>query len=125
MRARITAKVDKESFANNRPSQRKSVGGKRLALTPETTALLVEEGHRVFMEKGAGQGINYPDHSYADSGAEIVDTHSEIMQADLIIKISPPSLEEVEMMKPRTTVFSFLQLHQLTKSTLELMSEKE
>lgn len=116
--------IKKASLTIGLPKENQSVE-KRLALTPETTALLVEEGHRVFMEKGAGQGINYPDHSYADSGAEIVDTHSEIMQADLIIKISPPSLEEVEMMKPRTTVFSFLQLHQLTKSTLELMSEKE
>jgi alanine dehydrogenase len=121
----LLQKVDKKkaSLTIGLPKENQSVE-KRLALTPETTALLVEEGHRVFMEKGAGQGINYPDHAYADSGAEIVDTHSEIMQADLIIKISPPSLEEVEMMKPRTTVFSFLQLHQLTKSTLELMSEK-
>ncbi|MCW1734790.1 alanine dehydrogenase [Anaerorudis cellulosivorans] len=97
---------------------------KRLALTPETTALLVEEGHRVLVEKGAGIGINYPDYAYANAGAEIVETHKEIMQADLIIKISSPTLEEVEIMKPRTTVFSFLQLHQLSKPTLELMAEK-
>ena len=85
----LLQKSIRKSFANNRPSKRKSVDRKRLALTPETTALLVEEGHRVY-RKRSRQGINYPDNSYADAGAEIVDTHSEIMQADLIIKYRLP-----------------------------------
>ncbi|MEA5081414.1 MAG: alanine dehydrogenase [Dysgonamonadaceae bacterium] len=97
---------------------------KRLALTPETTALLVESGHQVLVEKGAGICINYPDNYYSESGAEIVETHREVMQADLILKIAPPAESEVEMMKSRATVFSFLQLAKMTQRTLELMSEK-
>jgi len=97
---------------------------KRLALTPETTALLVEAGHRVLVEKGAGLTINYSDRYYAESGAEIVESHSEALQVDLVLKIAPPTLEEINMMNPRSVVFSFLQLHRLSLPLLELMSEK-
>lgn len=97
---------------------------KRLALTPETVALLVEGGYRVVVEAGAGLSINYSDSYYADSGAQIVDTPQEVFQADLILKISPPTLAQVQMMRPKTTILSFLQLHKLSKPLLELMSEK-
>ncbi|OJV79842.1 MAG: alanine dehydrogenase [Bacteroidia bacterium 44-10] len=98
---------------------------KRVPLTPETVSLLVESGYRVLLETGAGLTINYTDSYYAESGAEIVDTPEEVFQADLILKILPPTLEEAGMMRPRATVFSFLHIHQLSLSLLELMSEKK
>ena len=97
---------------------------KRLALTPETVSLLVSLGYRVLMETGAGLTINYSDSYYAESGAEIVETAEEVFQANLILKITPPTLREVEMMRPRTTLYSFLYLHQLSTPLLERMSEK-
>lgn len=106
------------------PKEKQNVE-KRLALTPETTALLVEMGYRVVMEKGAGLGINYSDRYYSDSGAQIVDSPEEVYaQAHFVLKIATPTHEEVCMMNPRTTVFSFLELHQLSLKTLALMSEK-
>ena len=97
---------------------------KRLAITPETTALLVEAGYRVIVEADAGLTINYSDRYYADSGAQIVGSKTEVFQADIILKILPPTLEEILLMKPRSSVFSFLQLHLISSSTLELMAEK-
>lgn len=97
---------------------------KRLALTPETVTLLVPAGYRVLLEAGAGLTINYSDRYYAESGAEIMQTAEEVFQADLILKIMPPTLHEVGMMRPKTTVFSFLYLHKLSTPLLELMSEK-
>src|SRR5690554_296072 len=97
---------------------------KRLALTPETVSLLVSLGYRVLLEAGAGLAINYSDSYYAESGAEIVETAEEVFQANLILKITPPTLQEVEMMRPRTTIYSFLYLHQLSTPLLERMSEK-
>lgn len=97
---------------------------KRLALTPETVTLLVSAGYRVLLEAGAGLTINYSDRYYAESGAEIMQTAEEVFQADLILKIMPPTLHEVGMMRPKTTVFSFLYLHKLSTPLLELMSEK-
>ena len=97
---------------------------RRLALTPETVALLVAAGYRVLLETGAGLTINYSDRYYAESGAEIMENAREVFQADLILKIMPPTEEEVEMMRPRSTVFSFLYLHTLSTSLLEKMAEK-
>ena len=86
---------------------------KRLAITPETAALLVEAGYRVLVESDAGITINYSDRYYAESGAEIVFSAAEVYQADIILKISPPTFEEILLMRPRTTVFSFLQIHSI------------
>ncbi len=97
---------------------------KKLAITPETTALLVESGYRVIVESDAGLSINYSDRYYSDAGAQIVQSKAEVFQADIILKISPPTTEEVALMKPRGSVFSFLQLHLLSSATLELMAEK-
>jgi len=97
---------------------------KRLTLTPETVAQLVSLGYRVLMETGAGLTINYSDSYYAESGAEIMESAEEVFQANLILKITPPTLREVEMMQSRTTVYSFLYLHQLSTPLLERMSGK-
>ncbi len=96
---------------------------KRLAITPETVALLVDSGHRVLVESDAGLTINYSDQYYSESGAEIVDK-AEVFKADVILKISPPTLGEVLLMKVRSNIFSFLQLQLLSSSTLALMAEK-
>lgn len=96
---------------------------KRLAITPETTALLVDAGYRVLVESDAGLTINYSNRHYSDHGAEIVEK-SEVFKADVILKITPPTLEEILLMKPRCNVFSFLQLHLMSSTSLALMSEK-
>lgn len=97
---------------------------KRVPITPESVSLLVSKGYRVLFQAGAGLSINYSDSYYADSGAEIVETAKEVFQADIILKIMSPTFQEVDMMRPRTTVYSFLYLHNLSKSLLEHMMEK-
>ncbi len=97
---------------------------KRLALTPEAVALLVDEGHKVILESGAGIPINYSDNYYSESGAHIVDSKAEVFEASLILKISPPTLQEVRLMRPRATVFSFLQQPLFSSTILEAMSAK-
>ena len=97
---------------------------KRLALTPETVALLVSSGYRVLVETGAGLTIQYSDSYYAESGAEIVATAQEVFRGDLVLKILPPTLEEVKMMRRGAAVFSFLYIHKLSTPILKLMAEK-
>ena len=97
---------------------------KRLALTPEMVAILVDQGHKVIFEAGAGLPINYSDNDYSESGAYIVDSKAEVFEASLLLKISPPTLEEVGMMRPRATVFSFLQQPVLSSTVLKAMSSK-
>src|SRR5690554_6883258 len=78
----------------------------RIALTPLSVALLVENGHRVVMEKGAGERSNFMDRHYSEQGAEIAYSTEEVYKADIIIKIGAPSLDEIDLMKPGQILFS-------------------
>ena len=97
---------------------------RRVALTPEAVGILVEAGHRVWVETGAGLGINYSDNHYAEAGAEIVASAAEVYQADVILKILPPTPEEATLIKPRATLFSLMQLHRFESETLAILSAK-
>ena len=105
------------------PCERKE-GEKRLALTPEAVDMLTDRGHRVLVESGAGLGINYSDNHYSEAGAEIVATPAEVFQADIILKILPPLPQEILLMKPRSTVFSMVQLNLFAQDAFELMMAK-
>ncbi len=98
---------------------------KRLALTPEAVDMIVEAGHQVVLEKEAGIGINYSDAKYAEAGAIIVSTAAEVYQCNIILKIAPPTLDEVKMMKNKASVFSMLQLPSLSIQTIHAMMEKK
>ncbi len=98
---------------------------KRLALTPEAVAQLVEAGHRVIIETEAGLGINYADIHYSEAGAEIVDTPAEVFLSDVVLKVSQPSIEEIGLMKSGATIFSMLQLNADSFRTIEAMMEKK
>lgn len=97
---------------------------RRLALTPEAVSMLTDCGHHVIVESGAGLGINYSDNHYSEAGAEIVGTPAEVYRADVILKILPPLLSEVLLMKPRTTLFSMVQLNLFAADAFGLMMAK-
>ncbi len=82
----------------------------RVPLVPDAVALLVNNGHRILIETGAGKAAHFDDKDYSEAGAEIAHTPEEVYKADIILKIAPPTLEEIELMKPKQTLFSALQL---------------
>ena len=97
----------------------------RVALVPESIGFLVANGHRVVVESGAGQKANFSDSDYSESGAEIVHDTKEVYKADIILKVSPPNIKEISLMKHRQILFSALQLTVQPKDALEkLMSKK-
>lgn len=97
----------------------------RIALTPLSVALLVNNGHRVMIESGAGLSANFSDHNYSEQGAQIVYDTKEVYQADIIIKIAPPTKEEIEMMKHGQILLSALQMATMKKEHVAaLMSKK-
>src|SRR5476649_620670 len=64
----------------------------RIALTPLSVALLVNNGHDIIMESNAGQAANFSDKDYAEQGAQIVYDSKQVYEsADIIIKIAPPT----------------------------------
>lgn len=83
----------------------------RVALVPDAVSLLINNGHHVVVETNAGKMSNFQDHDYSEAGAQIVYTPEEIYtNAEIIVKVAPPSPEEIEFMKPKQTLFSALQL---------------
>lgn len=82
----------------------------RVALVPDAVALLVNNGHKIIIEAGAGKAASFEDNDYSEAGAEIVYSPNDVYKADVIFKIAPPTLEEVELMQPKQTLFSALQL---------------
>ena len=98
---------------------------KRLALTPEAVDLITETEHEVVLESGAGQGIRYSDFDYSEAGAQITDNRSEVLACDFILKITPPTVEEIQMMKRKATVLSSLQMPDIHIETIKAMAAKQ
>ena len=83
---------------------------KRIGLSPEGVHLLTSNGHDVAVETGAGLGARYTDKDYSEAGAEIVYDAKDIFSKNIILKIEPPSEEELGMMKTGQTLLSALQV---------------
>lgn len=81
----------------------------RVPLVPDAVSLLVNNGHHIIIESNAGKASNFQDNDYSEAGAEIVYSPEEVYKADMIIKVAPPTLEELEFMKHKQTLFSALQ----------------
>lgn len=97
----------------------------RIALTPLSVALLINNGHKVVIESGAGLAANFSDHHYSEQGAKIVNDTKGVYEADIIIKIAPPTLEEIDMMKHNQIIISALQMSTMKKEyVLALMAKK-
>ncbi len=80
----------------------------RVALLPVGADELTRAGHRVLVERGAGLGSGLPDHSYADHGAELVDTAADVFaRADMIIKVKEPQPQEIALLRSGQVVFTY------------------
>lgn len=98
----------------------------RIALTPLSVALLVNNGHEVILESNAGKAANFLDKDYSEQGARIVyDAKSVYEAADIIIKIAPPMPIEIEMMKPHQTLISTLQISTLKPEYIQALQQKK
>ncbi len=97
----------------------------RLALTPEGVAIVVEEGHSVYVQRGAGVPMSYTDLQYSEAGAFMVDEAAEVFGADIVLKIAPPSKEELQLMHDNSTILSMLQLSNLSADCIKLMMKKK
>jgi alanine dehydrogenase len=97
----------------------------RTPLTPSAVSYLVNNGHRIIIEHNAGKASNFSDTLFSEAGAEIVHSKEEIYKADLILKIDPPTLNEVELMRENQILISALQIKELCPITLNKMMQKK
>jgi alanine dehydrogenase len=97
----------------------------RVALAPEAVNLLSQNGHRVIIEKGAGVNAHFTDNEYSESGGEIIYETSEVYKADIILKIAPPTQDEIKFLKAGQTIFSTITMPVQSQSYFKtLMSKK-
>ncbi len=101
-----------------------SLQEKRVALVPEGVALLVARGHQVLVETGAGAQAHYTDRDYSEAGARIVYDRRQAFQTSIVIKVEPPSVEEVGLMGQRSTLVSALQLSIQQEGLMEALAAK-
>jgi alanine dehydrogenase len=99
---------------------------KRLALTPDAVALLINNGHEVAVQAGAGNPSKFADNEYSEAGARIVYSAKEAYEAgNVIMKVHPPSLEEIELMQSGSVLFSALQMTQLNEDYIHAINNKK
>jgi alanine dehydrogenase len=98
---------------------------RRVALVPEAVSLLVANGHHVRIETKAGEGSNFSDNDYSEAGAEICVDPKEIYSCDIILKVAPPSGDELDLMVGGQTFISALQISTQTKEMIQKLIEKK
>jgi alanine dehydrogenase len=97
----------------------------RLAITPDGVNLLVENGHQVRIETGAGKESRFTDKEFSDAGAKIVYSTDEVFKADIILKVEPPTIDEIQRMNPGKVLISALQLGNQTPEYLRAINNKK
>jgi alanine dehydrogenase len=95
----------------------------RVALTPSGVRELTDHDHEVVIQAGAGEGSAIPDAAYAEQGARIVDDAETVFeQAELIVGVKEPQPEEVALLRPHHTLFTYLHLAPDPELTRGLMA---
>lgn len=97
----------------------------RIGLTPEAVKQLTDNGHEIWIESGAGAPSKYSDHEFSEAGGVIVYSTKEVYEADILLKIAPPTYDEMEYLRPGQTLISALQLGSLTAEYIAELCRKK
>jgi alanine dehydrogenase len=97
----------------------------RVGLVPSGALALVEAGHQVLVESGAGLGSSLTDEEYIEAGAQIVPTAAEVWKkSDLVVKVKEPQPSEYDYLRPGLILFTYLHLAPLPELTDRLLQAR-
>ena len=100
-------------------------GERRVASTPEVVQRLTKAGVEVRVQSGAGSSAFYTDDAFTKAGAKIVGERRDVIAAaDVLLKVQPPSVEEVGWMKPGAVVVGFMNPTRALDSVASLRDRK-
>src|SRR5690242_15022073 len=85
------------------------VGEFRVAMTPTGVQTLVQAGHTIRVQKGAGVGSGFSDQEYRQAGAKLVSAGA-VWSAELVTKVKEPLPSEFRFFRPSQILFAFLHL---------------
>jgi len=83
---------------------------RRVALTPSAVASVVDRGHRVLVQAGAGEGAGFADNDYKEAGAELVAGPDDVWAAEVVVKVKEPQPAEYGYFRSDLTLFTYLHL---------------
>ncbi len=98
---------------------------KRIVLTPEAVGLLSNNNIQVVVEAGAGLHAKFTDQDYSDAGARIAYSRKEVLSMDVVLKIDPPTVEEITEMSAGSCLISALQLEKQQAEFIKALNEKK
>ena len=98
---------------------------RRICLTPDDVAVLVANGHQLLIEAGAGDEANFSDKDYSEAGAEIIYDMREVFSCPIVLKVEPPTYEEIDYLSHKATLISGLQINTQDKAYFEALAEKQ
>jgi alanine dehydrogenase len=98
---------------------------RRICLTPDAVNSLTSNGHRIMVEAGAGLSSSYTDKEYSDAGGEITSDTKKVLSCPILLKVEPLSIEEIEMVQPKTIVISAIQLKTRKVAYFEALKKKK
>lgn len=122
--AKAKVKTRKNSLVIGIPLER-SAQEKRVVLTPESVALLVNNGQQVVVESGAGKEAKFTDKEYSDAGAKVVYSPKEAFDAEVVLKVEPPTEEEIGYMRMSACLISALQLGKQNANFINALNAKK
>ena len=102
-----------------------SIQERRVPLVPDAVAVLISNGHDVIVETGAGEGSSFSDKDYSEAGATVVYSTDEVYKASMILKVEPPTLQEIDLMQHGQLLLSALQLPIQPKNFLKKLMAKK
>ena len=98
---------------------------RRICLTPDAVAAIVAQGHRVLLEKGAGVEAGFQDEDYNDAGAQLTHDAQKVFGCPIVLKVEPPTLQEIDWIQPKSLLISALQLKTQRKEYFEKLGKKK
>ena len=98
---------------------------RRTSITPDCVQVLVNHGHEITIESEAGKGSFFTDQQYAEAGAKITNDPKEAFAKDLVLKINPPTEEEIDFLKANSYLISALQINLCDAGYFKKLAEKK
>jgi len=97
----------------------------RVSVTPGGAHQLVEEGHQVLLEKGAGEGSGFADQEYAEEGVKVVPDAAQVWQrAEMIMKVKEPLAQEYDYLRNGLILYTYLHLAANEELTQQLLARQ-
>ena len=100
-------------------------GETRVPLIPSAVRNLSQRGHRIIVERGAGEKSNFRDLDYTEAGAEMSSDKKQVFQADILLKTAPPSQAEYPLLQHGQTLISPLTIPFTSEKYLETLKSKK